>query len=148
MTRSTQHFSLYVAHCIAGVLLADNILVRVLSACETMGNATTICSDKTGTLTQNRMAVVECWLGGKHYSSVADDAPGSPGPATRPAADRAKSGYFDPSDEKTNTSSLGGSQLPAGGAQGQGATHSQQLAAAIARPGLRRLLIEYAPPPL
>ncbi|KAI9006437.1 PMCA-type calcium-translocating P-type ATPase [Hyaloraphidium curvatum] len=44
-------------------MLRDNNLVRVLSACETMGGATCILSDKTGTLTQNRMTVTRGILG-------------------------------------------------------------------------------------
>lgn len=44
-------------------MLRDNNLVRLLRACETMGNATTVCSDKTGTLTQNKMSVVAGTLG-------------------------------------------------------------------------------------
>lgn len=47
-------------------MMYDNNLVRHLDACETMGNATAICSDKTGTLTTNRMTVVQSYIGGKN----------------------------------------------------------------------------------
>ncbi|KAL5712430.1 P-type Ca(2+) transporter [Ranunculus cassubicifolius] len=44
-------------------MMADNAMVRKLSACETMGSATTICTGKTGTLTLNQMKVTKFWLG-------------------------------------------------------------------------------------
>ncbi|XP_066113868.1 plasma membrane calcium-transporting ATPase 1 isoform X2 [Saccopteryx bilineata] len=51
-------------------MMKDNNLVRHLDACETMGNATAICSDKTGTLTMNRMTVVQIYINEKHYKKV------------------------------------------------------------------------------
>ena len=40
-------------------MLQDNNLVRIMASCETMGTATCICTDKTGTLTENQMSVVD-----------------------------------------------------------------------------------------
>lgn len=57
------------------LMMRDAIFVRHLAACETMGEVTAICSDKTGTLTENRMTVVDAWFAGQGGAMVAEGVP-------------------------------------------------------------------------
>ena len=50
-------------------MMEDNNFVRKLKSCETMGGASNICSDKTGTLTTNKMTVTQFYYGGKDYNA-------------------------------------------------------------------------------
>ncbi len=53
-------------------MVGKKTLIRRIIAVETIGNTSVICSDKTGTLTQNKMAIQKVWVAGKEPINAAD----------------------------------------------------------------------------
>jgi Ca2+-transporting ATPase len=55
-----------------GRLAREQAIVKRLSAVETLGSTTVICSDKTGTITSNEMTIVKCWSNGRIFEVGGD----------------------------------------------------------------------------
>jgi Ca2+-transporting ATPase len=73
------------------------VLTKRASAIETLGSATVLCTDKTGTLTQNRMTLVAAWLDGRSFRwSAGETLPGAARPLARASLLSSAAHPFDP----------------------------------------------------
>ena len=94
-------------------MLADGALVRRLSSAETMGAATVICTDKTGTLTTSDMKARRLWLAGREVDLS----------ATREGDDERRASSPSASSSSSSSSSPAAFSLPPTAAAGRACAH-------------------------
>ncbi|KAJ9461517.1 Calcium-transporting ATPase PAT1 [Diplonema papillatum] len=85
-------------------MLTDKNLVRHLAACETMGGATCICSDKTGTLTKSEMTAVRFWVAGSSFDLRTNQKPHETDPRIlQPTVEACEAIFYSSVDESNKT---------------------------------------------
>ncbi len=87
-------------------MIQRNALVRRLSSVETLGSTTVICSDKTGTLTQNMMTATRMWVDGTVFEIHANEKNTGDGPEAPDGIFRVNGSQVDLSDYPASTTAL------------------------------------------
>jgi len=87
-------------------MIQRNALVRRLSSVETLGSTTVICSDKTGTLTQNRMTATRLWVDGMVFEIHAGAEDAGNGASAPVGIFRVNGSQVDLSDYPASTTAL------------------------------------------